>query len=229
MTFDSIGSTDLRNVQYRKPEIDRITFALTGHNYIQVENPKDLIVIHNTAGTTAAGAIEHWETDPRRIATAYIVDIDGRIYQTFPPQFWAYALGKGVPATNDQRAIQIEIVNRGPLVRRGDNLCWWPSNFTTPFCTVGDENHYTEKLWRGYGFWTHYPQGQLRAVFSLVCYLCERFNIPKDIPMEKIREAEVEFFNKHKGVCGHDNFRPDKVDPGPAFPWEELNAFLAMK
>ena len=227
--FHSLGSTDVMNVTYRPPMIDVSSFQLRPHNYFHEECRKDLIVLHFTAGTSVGGALNHWESDPRRIATAFVVDVDGQIYQTFPPQFWAYALGKGVPTRNDERAIQIEMVNRGPLVRRDDQLCWWPKDFTTPFCLSKEENLYIEKLWRGYGYWTVYTAGQIRAVFQLTRYLCDRFQIPKAVPVDKIQVADVSFFSGWQGICGHQNFRSDKTDPGPAFPWQQLVDFLNRK
>ena len=49
----------------------------------------DLVVLHFTAGTTGRSALDTWRGDPARVATAYIVDTDGTIFEVFPPAFWA--------------------------------------------------------------------------------------------------------------------------------------------
>jgi hypothetical protein len=46
---------------------------------------KDLLVLHFTAEASAEGAFSSWVADTSRVATAYIVDRDGTIYETFDP------------------------------------------------------------------------------------------------------------------------------------------------
>jgi len=53
--------------------------------------------------------------------------------------------------------------------------------------------------------------------------LCEQFSIPAILPPPASRfTCDVAAFSSYKGVCSHANFRQDKWDLGPAFPWERL-------
>lgn len=174
--FDDGGnisdSTDLMTIRSEEVPIDRTTMRLPHGQYIDNPMPKNLIVLHFTAGTTARSAFSSWLADPYRIATAYIVDVDGSIYELFDPQCWAYALGiKGQPgAPNEKRAIQIEIANVGPLKRRDNTLCWWPPGnaFKTRWCHM-DENHkYVESSHRGMHYYASFPDIQFLSICNLV-------------------------------------------------------------
>ena len=223
---DISDSTDLMAIQSQEIPIDRITMRLPEGQYINEPKPKDLIVLHFTAGTTARSAFNTWMADSLRIATAYVVDTDGTIYELFDPQCWAYALGlKGQPvAPNEKRAIQIEIANVGPLKRRSDKLCWWPpdNSFQTRWCNVDEEHKYVKASHRGCDYYASLPDIQFLSVCNLVNYLCERFQIPKKIPKKKIDICELDWFTNFKGIASHQNFRTDKYDIGPAFNWKKF-------
>ena len=50
--------------------------------------------------------------NPNRIATAYIVERDGTIFEVFDPRHWAFHLGlKGSQGQVDRRSIGIEIAS----------------------------------------------------------------------------------------------------------------------
>jgi len=231
--FDNEGdisdSTDLMTIRSEEIPIDRTSMRLPDGQYIDNPVPKNLIVLHFTAGTTARSAFNTWMADSYRIATAYIVDPDGSIYELFDPRCWAYALGiKGQPgAPNEKRAIQIEIANVGPLKRREDTLCWWPNAFKTRWCHM-DENHkYVESTHRGMHHYAGFPDIQFLSVCSLVKYLCDRFEIDRQIPEGKLDTYDLDWFTDYKGIASHQNFRKDKYDIGPAFDWERFKEFIA--
>ena len=59
------------------------------------------------------------QDDPARIATAYLVDTDGAIYEVFDPAFWAFHLGlQGTKGKHDKRSIGIEIATSVPSRER---------------------------------------------------------------------------------------------------------------
>lgn len=64
--------------------IDRKKFALAPGQYFAETFPKDLIVLHFTAGSSARSAYDSWRNTPLQVATAYLVDTDGKIYECFP-------------------------------------------------------------------------------------------------------------------------------------------------
>ncbi len=215
------------------PPIDRSTFALPAKEFFAQQTPKNLIVLHFTAGTTARSAFETWRRDPQHIATSYIVDVDGTIYEVFPPVFWAAHLGlKGTNHVHDRRSIGIEIANAGPLQPSADDasvLNWWPPKsktapqFTTKFCRRDETDRYVDADFRGMRHFAAYPAVQVDAVAALVRHLCDQFSIAPTLPAIPRRfECDATGFASYKGVCSHANFRQDKWDIGPAFPWERL-------
>jgi N-acetyl-anhydromuramyl-L-alanine amidase AmpD len=213
--------------------IDRETFVLPPKEYFTEATRKDLIVLHFTAGTTARSAFDTWRRDPQHVATAYVVDMDGTIYEVFPPSMWAHHLGvKGTSHVHDRRSIGIEIANVGPLQVAADNssiLNWWPRRsknhpeFTTRYCRRDETERYVQADYRGKQHFASFPHEQVDAVAALVHHLCDRFAIPSTLtPPARRYECDVNAFAGYRGVCTHANFRPDKWDIGPAFPWERL-------
>ncbi|UCE53461.1 MAG: LysM peptidoglycan-binding domain-containing protein [Desulfobacterales bacterium] len=227
---DISDSTDLMTIQAQEIPIDRTSMRLPEGQYIVDPKPKNLIVLHFTAGTTARSAFNTWMADSLRIAAAYIVDADSSIYELFDPQCWAFALGiKGQPGyPNEKRAIQIEIANVGPLKRRDDMLCWWPpeNSFKTRWCHVDEDHKYVKASHRGCDYYAGFPDIQFLSVCNLVKYLCERFEIPKDIPKDKLDICDLDWFTNYEGIASHQNFRTDKYDIGPAFDWERFEDFI---
>lgn len=201
--------------------------SLKPNEYYQQAFKKDLIVLHFTAGGTAAGAVNWWSSDrgASKVATAYIVDLDGTVYQTFAPKFWAFHLGTS-SAKLERRSIGIEIVNWGPLrLDRTDRtkLNSWPRAWLNPFCRFEERDRYVHKLWRGEQFWMAYPQAQAASVRDLVATLTRDFSIPTQLPpTSKLMEFDSSFFASFCGVAAHHNFRIDKTDVGPAFNWATL-------
>ena len=202
--------------------VDR-TMALTAKDYYSVPFKKDLIVLHFTAGLTAKSALDTWRNDPNHIATAYVIDRDGTIYEAFDPQHWAYHLGIKGTSLHDKRSIGIEIPNAGPLKKVGQSLNWWPDNFGRQFCTLEQEDRYVSAAFRSVNHFAAFPAVQTQAIARLVNRLCEQFSIPKDIKAGPGRfEFDSAFFGNFRGIATHANYRADKWDIGPAYPWETL-------
>src|ERR1700741_42468 len=91
-----VGSTDMMTARPvpRALVIDRKTMRLPKEQYLQEVYPKTCIALHFTAGTTARSAFNSWISDARRVGTAYILDVDGSVYEAFPPEHWAGHLGE---------------------------------------------------------------------------------------------------------------------------------------
>ena len=206
--------------------IDRKKFALGPGQFFAQEFTKDLLVLHFTAGQSARSAYDTWRATPLQVATAYIVDTDGYIYECFSPRAWAYHLGvTGAASANwkhDKRSIGIEIANPGPLVTDKTNpqqLNWWPGDFTSKWCTLAETTKYVAAPYRGFSHFAAFPTGQTDAVIALVDHLCQAFSIPKVLaPTAQQTEFDMTFFNTFNGIATHQNFRKDKTDIGPAFP-----------
>lgn len=208
--------------------INRTKFRLPPNQYVQEETEKDLVMLHFTAGSTASGAFNSWMTTEARVATAYILDLDGTVYEVFDPRFWAFHLGiKGAAAQNfrhDMRSVGIEIVNVGPLKERDGSLFWWPNDYKTRWCGLGETDKYVKAPYRGFQYYARYTEKQLAVLGPLVGHLRDRFGIHKRLPAVARRGEEdaAGFFRDFKGVASHQNYRSDKFDVGPAFDWDCL-------
>jgi N-acetyl-anhydromuramyl-L-alanine amidase AmpD len=206
--------------------INRSRFVLPTKEFFPEVVEKDLIVLHFTAGQSAQSAFNTWMNNPERVATAYIVDSDGTIYELFDPCYWAYHLGVKGTSAHDRRSIGVEIANVGPLKQSPSDtnrLDWWPNNWGTPWCRLDEAGRYVRTRFRGIDYFASFPEPQVTSVARLAAYLCERFGVPKNLPARTRRkECDTSYYATRKGVVPHQNFRPDKWDVGPAFDWERL-------
>ena len=214
--------------------IDKTSFILPKQNYFQEECTKDCVVLHFTGGLSANSAYQTWirpdgRGKPQHVATPYVVgpgvkpSDPFKIYEFFDPKYWAYHLA--MPSNNynwpnDRRTIPIEIVNPGQLVTDKNNpnqLNWWPGNFTAKWCTLQDTNLYTKiPSYRGYTYFATFPTIQIQLVKDLVKDITDRFNIPKNTPVQKKYDFDGAFFSGYKGVASHVNFNPGKLDLNPS-------------
>lgn len=212
------------------PEINRSRYRLGAEEYHAAQFKKDLIMLHFTASSTASSVCHAWRGKVggqiQRVATAYVVDTDGTIYEFFPPECWAWHLGMtemNPGSINDKRSIGIEIVNPGPLRPDKTNpaqLNWWPSNFGVKYCTTAEKEKYVEAPFRGEKRFAAFPQVQSLAVQALVKKIASDFSIPTTLPpVDKRTVYDPRYFSQFRGIASHQNFRADKVDIGPAFDW----------
>ena len=64
------------------------------NQYIKEETAKTQIVLHHTAsGPGIDGDVAWWRKTPERVATHYIIDRRGQIFQLFDLKYWGYHLG----------------------------------------------------------------------------------------------------------------------------------------
>lgn len=178
------------------------------------------ICLHYTAGSSVAGAVAWWKTKNPHIGTPYIIDRDGTIYQVFDSDYWAWHLGIN-NAAQDQRLIGIELVNWGPIQKRGEGI-YSPVGYTT--AVVGSEVLQTAKPWKGVILFQRFTDPQLASLRELVDDLCTRYKIPKVLAPPEWRTAEKPWPGAatHNGILAHEHFRSDKYDMGPAFDWSRL-------
>lgn len=195
------------------PPIDR-TLRLSSGQYIEAVHPKDLLVLHHTAGASARSTFDWWQGNASRVATAYLIARDGTIHELFDPRFWAYHLGiAGTGGRVDRRSIGIEIASEGWLEERPDGLYAFGRRF-------GGEVYDHGSAWRGYRRWAAYTAEQVESAIALVDHLCTLFGIDRRTPEDHLAfdPALADF----RGICGHHHLRQDKSDLHPGFPWHEL-------
>jgi N-acetyl-anhydromuramyl-L-alanine amidase AmpD len=194
--------------------IRRDLYRLPEKQFVNEPAAKNLIVLHGTGGTTASGAFEAWRKSPERVATAYIIDRDGAIHEVFPPECWAWHLGAGDPDL-EKRSIGIELVNAGPLTRAGDELRMWTGR---RYCAAADRSLAAHEPFRGFQFFATYTPEQASAAVLLANVLCDRFDIPRRMLPDALRETFcLPVVRNFSGIVSHHNVRRDKWDPATGF------------
>lgn len=183
------------------PDIKKI--PLPESQYYQGVYTKKHIILHHTAGGSAASSVAHWASNPDHIATAYIVDRDGTIYETFPPQYWAYHLGVKSNSAIEKSSIGIEICSYGAL-----------KNGKTYTGKLIPEEKRVAVDFRGEKSWEAYTPEQIESLAQLIPWLCEKFKIT----LQTHRKDFWEYQNPSTlpmGVWSHTTVRKDKIDIAP--------------
>ena len=188
-----------------------------GESLRHVETPNlgdamtpEYLVIHYTAGCSAAGAVA-WLCDPAARASAHLViGRDGSLTQLAPFNRIAWHAGRSLWAGRsnvNSCSIGIELDNAGRLERVGE--CWRSSigQREYPDNQVLIANHQHDRPGTPPCGWHRYSQAQLAAA--------------GEVGMLLVREYAL------KDVVGHDDIAPGrKSDPGPAFPLASFRALL---
>ena len=210
--------------------LDRTTLRLHGSQFFPGSWDKNLVVLHHTAGGTAASSLRSWNATSTRVGTAYLVERDGTVYEVMPPEAWAGHLGLG--GSIEKRSVGIEICNWGwlkPLT--GGRFAAWPRDRNgRPTVTLPSTDVLVE-AWRGESAWERYPDAQLTASIALTRYLVARFGIDPDVapgifdtPAASAPGWGVDYerFKRFQGVISHGHVRRDKTDVHVGFPWAQL-------
>ena len=189
------------------PEIKKI--PLKENQYYQGVYTKKYIVLHHTAGGSAASSVASWAANPEHIATPYIIDRDGIIYETFDPKYWAYSLGVKGLTSLEKSTIPIEICSYGALTEKNGKWVTYTGKEIPAEKTVKLDTPF-----RGFQVWEAYTTEQIAALQKLIPYLCARFNIT----LQDVRKNFWEYQNPAKlpmGIWSHTTVRKDKIDIFP--------------
>jgi len=166
----------------------------------------DTIVIHYTAGASAESAIRTLSDPERSVSAHLVVARDGTVTQLVPFDQIAWHAGVsrwGQRQGLNQYSLGVEIDNAGQLqVRDGRCVSWFGQTYPAAEVVWGVHRNQTEP-----SPWHRYPAAQLRAVLQVCRLLVATYRIAH--------------------ILGHEEIAPErKVDPGPAFPLDDLRARL---
>lgn len=172
-------------------------------------NGPDIIVIHFTAGSSLHSSVDVLTNADSGVSAHFAIGRSGDIVQMLPTNRIAWHAGESVYAGRrglNRYSIGIELDNAGQLKANEDGLfeSWFGSTYDESEVVAAQHPHQSFK-----GYWHKYTDIQIAATMSLCRLLCEHYPIST--------------------VVGHDEIAPArKVDPGPAFPMEELRKSLAQ-
>ena len=189
---------------------------LVGEGITQVDSPNqgsafepgrpDTLVIHYTAGSSAQSAIDTLCDTERRVSAHLVVGRDGAITQLVPFDTVAWHAGqsqwRGRTGLNHY-AIGIEIDNAGQLEERdGECVSWFGRVYPPEEVVWGVHRNQQEST-----PWHLFPYEQLSVVDELCALLVTEYGITE--------------------IVGHEEIAPGrKIDPGPAFPLDEMRQRL---
>lgn len=192
--------------------------------------PIEMIVMHYTASGSTAGTVSWFMNPDSKVSAHYIVGRDGEIAQVVKDEMRAHHAGQGPLAGQSEevgerrrirnrviqpnsRSVGIEIVNWGPLEKRGDKYYTWMGNECPG-----------EVVRKGGTYWQAYTETQLNSVIRLVSHLCKKHGIPAQYPSQGPGQFDPkdETLASFKGILGHSALDNQKRDPGPHFDWDRL-------
>ncbi len=195
-----------------------------GVNYIESPNQGDLfarglpdtIIIHYTASANAESAIHTLCDRERQVSAHVVVGRDGAVTQLLPFNTVGWHAGRSQwrdRTSFNQYSIGIEIDNAGQLWKQDGHYESWFGQ-TYPAAEVVRGAHRNQNLpgahpqiRRPVCYWHRYAQVQLDVVEAICAALIAAYGI--------------------RYILGHEEIAPDrKVDPGPAFPLDEMRTRL---
>ena len=202
--------------------------------FVKEETEKTQIVLHHTAsGPGIDGDLAWWRKTPERVATHFIIDRAGQIYQLFDLKYWGWHLGlsnkdfssMGCTYRNlDKTSVGIEIDCWGHLQKAPDGKCY-PTGMIGKARPVTDIQEYCpSNKWRGNTMFERYTNAQVTALKDLLHDLCAQLNIPKTYHID-MWGASTNALKGTPGIWTHASYRKDKSD---CHPQPELCDMLKM-
>jgi peptidoglycan hydrolase-like protein with peptidoglycan-binding domain len=232
MTWDLLLETDTK----KNKKINDTKYILPIKNYYQTPQIKKAIVLHHTNGWTVVKgtkdrpSMNHfnwWKSTDIHVSTPYSIDYKGNIYEHFDPKFWAYHLGiGGAKKYLDKQSIGIEITNEGYMTKSGDKFHWYSGPTALQYNRPNDEPFYIKDGWRDYNWYAPYSKEQYESTLWLVNFLCDEYNIKKNVIPDNEYHPEI-LDGNFEGIYNHSNVRDypaakPKWDLSPAFPLKKL-------
>jgi N-acetylmuramoyl-L-alanine amidase len=177
------------------------------------------IVMHYTAGWTAASAINTLMNPKSRASAHLVVDTDGAVTQlaSFETKAWHAGPSKYMGHSGlNSYSIGIEIVNPGFLRAVAFDSNGNPSSFQDAYGSIKTAAKVgpvvaskSARAGSGMFYWPVYPDAQLNAVEEIVEDIFEQYPYIKDI----VSHEEIDT-------------RGWKTDPGPAFPMRRFKKII---
>ena len=218
--------------------MDIIGVPFPDNQYVKVLTPKDIFIIHHTAGRDDANQMYNiWANDQLgRVCTAYGITRNGKIYQGYSTKYWGFALkvnatSNQIPtqyrkaswdATLNSRAVQVELCNWGALQRKEGKLYAWPNNYSKVVVPESEAIFYPT-AYREFHWFQAYTLAQIESLRQLILFHQAQDNILLDYHEDMWDTVSLRALEGTPGIWTHTSYRTDKSD---CHPQEELVGML---
>lgn len=215
-SLNQASSSPSGSIQYPFPVITNQ--RLNSNQYIKENTKKTQLFLHFTAsGPNARGVINFWNSNEPQIATPYVIDGSGEVFECYNPDFWSYHLGvKGTKGRLDKTSIGIEICGYGPLKKKGEKFYAWPEDYSKVI--IPHERVYSlDRDFRGFKYFEGFNDEQIRSTEMLLETLIKHY----DIEVQSSFDYNWFDFNDDiinqtiPGIWSHSSVRKDKFDVYP--------------
>jgi hypothetical protein len=208
--------------------------------YVPQNTHKKQAVLHHTVSDpdNAAGDIGYWLSTTERVATHFVIQGDGIVYQCFSTNLWGYHLGAGNWSL-DAHSVGIEIDNWGGLILGDGQPYNFGSSQAPRWVNTEKDRFYNaygrivypqdneilefDTPFRTYKYFQKYTEAQIDTVGEILLYLNQKFNIPLTYKANDMWEVSSKALKGEPGVYTHNSYVSWKSD---AFPQPELIEML---
>lgn len=201
--------------------METVKLEFPENQYIAEETKKDKIVLHHTvSGPGINGDISWWKQTKDRVATSYIIDREGVIYEVFPDKYWAHHLGvTKAQLSKFNSKVSNETLNKTSVGIEIDSWGWLEKKDGKFYAGNGKEIDSDKVIildnpYRGHKYFEKYTPQQIKSVVELVNYLCNKYEINYTYH-DNMFEFNKEAINGEPGLWSHTSYRPDKTDIYP--------------
>lgn len=163
----------------------------------------EAIIVHYTASSNAAAAAEYLAKPKKNVSAHMVIGRNGSLYQIVPFCFQAWHAGKshyGDLINLNKFSIGIELDNAGKLTKEKDQYVSWFGKIYSP------DEVYIHNPGSDETYWHKYTVEQLHALVEICKSLRDEYHI--------------------KTILGHSDITSRKIDPGPAFPMQEIRELV---
>jgi N-acetyl-anhydromuramyl-L-alanine amidase AmpD len=196
-----------------------IKHYLANNQYFTNQYKKDSIWLHHTAGASALTAIQWWNQTKDHVGTAYVIERNGKIYEAFAPESYAYHLGVSTDDNHYEKSgIGIELVTYGYVIKEADGFYAYPlfPNKSVRKKIADDDVVTLDKPFRGFQHYQKITDAQIKATIELCESLTQKFGIKVQDDLTNFYEFNDSILKtKPSGIFAHSTVRKDKFDVFP--------------
>lgn len=163
----------------------------------------EAIIIHYTASSNAVAAAKYLADPKKNVSAHMVIGRDGSLSQIVPFCFQAWHAGRshyGELINLNKFSIGIELDNAGKLTKKNGQYVSWFGGIYLP------ENVYIHNPGPEETYWHKYTVEQLHALVEVCKSLRDEYGI--------------------NTILGHSDITSRKIDPGPAFPMQEIRDLI---